>query len=101
MPIIIFKCSPKCSLYEYWNYCRINVCAMFSARWITPDALYRCYSSFTRNSGTLYSKLFIPFLIKFDFFTTINTHIEGLCSIQDKTVLYQPEGRGFGALCSE
>jgi hypothetical protein len=74
MSIKIFKCSPKHSLSEYCNYCRNNVCTMFSAHMITPDALYRCYSSFTSNSDILYCQFFIPFLIKFDFFVTINTH---------------------------
>jgi hypothetical protein len=74
MSIKIFKCSPKFSLHEYCNYCRNSIYNMFSAHRITPDALYRYYSSFTRNSDTFYSKLFIPFLIKFYFFVTIKTH---------------------------
>jgi hypothetical protein len=53
---------------DYFNYFRNNICAIFSAHRIPPDALYRFYCSLTRNSDTLYSELFIPFLIKFDFF---------------------------------
>jgi hypothetical protein len=74
MSIKIFKCSPTFSLSEYFNYCRSNICTMFSTHRITPDAIYRCYSSFNRNSDILYSKLFISFLIQFDFFVAINTH---------------------------
>jgi hypothetical protein len=101
MSITIFKCSPKFSLSEYCNFCRNNTCKISSSHRITPDALYRCYSSFTRNYDTLYSELFIPFLIKFDFFVTINTHVEALCSVEEKALLYQPEGRGFWSLCNE
>jgi hypothetical protein len=68
MSIKIFKCSPKFALSEYRNYCGNNICTMFSAHRITPDVLYPCYSSFTRNSDTLLSQFVIPFLIKFDFF---------------------------------
>jgi hypothetical protein len=72
MSIKMFKCSPKFSPYEYCKYCRNNICTMLSAHWITPDAVYQCYSSFTRNSDTLYNKLFIHFLIKFSpFFVAI------------------------------
>jgi hypothetical protein len=79
MSFKIFKCSPKFSLSEYFNYCRNNTCKIVGAHRITPDALYRCYSSFIRNSHTLYSELFIPFLIKFDFvFVTINKHTHTL-----------------------
>jgi hypothetical protein len=100
MSITIFKCSPKFFLYEYCNYCRNNTCNIFSVHWVTPDALYRYYSSFTRNSDTLYSELFIPFLIKFYFFIT-NAHIEALCIVENKALLYQPEGCVFGALCNK
>jgi hypothetical protein len=34
------------------------------------------------------------------FFVT-HTHIEALCSVEDKALLYQPEGCGFRALCNE
>jgi hypothetical protein len=107
MSINSFKCSRKFSLSEYCNYCRNNIRTMVCAHKITLGALYRCYSSFTRNCDTLYSRLLIPFLIEFNFFVTIKTHththtyIEALCSVQDKAPLYQPEGRGFGALCNE
>jgi hypothetical protein len=39
MSVRIFKCVPKFSLYEYCTYWRNNICTMFSAHWITPDAL--------------------------------------------------------------
>jgi hypothetical protein len=83
MSIKSFKCFPKCSLSEYCNYCRNNIYTMFSGHRITPDALYRCNAFFTTYSDTLYSKLFIPFLIKFDFFVTMNTHTEALCSVEE------------------
>jgi hypothetical protein len=67
MSIKIVNVSPKFSPSEYCNYCRNNIYTMFSAHRITPDALYRCHASFTRNSDAFYSELFIPFLIKFDF----------------------------------
>jgi hypothetical protein len=78
---------------------------MFSANRITPDTLYPCYSSFITNPDTLYSKLIVPLLIEFDCFVTINTntqtHNETLCSVEDKALLHQSEGRGFRALCNE
>jgi hypothetical protein len=67
MSIKMFKCSPKFSLSEYCNYYRNNTCKFFSAHRKTP-MLTRCYLSFISNSDALYSELFIPFLIKFDFF---------------------------------
>jgi hypothetical protein len=71
-------------------------------RFMTMAYEYNYHNSFIRNCDTLYSELFIPFLIKFYFFfVTINTHthIKALCSVEDKALLYQPEGFGFGALC--
>jgi hypothetical protein len=73
MSIKIFKRIPKCSLSERYHYSRYDICAIFSAHRICPDALYRCYASYTRNSDKSDTKLLIPYLIKLYIFVTIKT----------------------------
>jgi hypothetical protein len=61
MCIKIFKYSPKFSLSDCCDYSRYDICAMYSAHRITPDALYRCYASCPTNSDTLYKKIIDSF----------------------------------------
>jgi hypothetical protein len=72
---IINNCNVlRNSFSECCHYSRHNICVLFSSHRITPDALYRRYALFTRDSDKLYRKLLIYFMIELDIFVTINTH---------------------------
>jgi hypothetical protein len=62
------------SFFECCHYSRHDIFALLSVHRITPDALYRCYAPFTRDSDKLYRKLLISFLTELGIFVTINTH---------------------------
>jgi hypothetical protein len=73
MSIKIFNCSPTFFPSECCHDSCYDICNLFIAQSITPDALYRCYASRTRNVDNVYRKLLIPFPIKLEIFVTINT----------------------------
>jgi hypothetical protein len=55
----IVNCSPKYSLSECCHYSRYEMFSIFSEHGMSPDALYRRYTSYTTNSYTLDTKLLV------------------------------------------